>query len=401
MLQTIGGATFSTRLVVIDVATGESRSLLDDALLQGLSWTADGKTIVVSSGRGSMMSYPATYNLWAVPVDGTPSWQLTFGESSYQSPDIDAQGNLVTSRVRSRADVWKFPVTGDPADNVRRAEQITHQTGEIQTLTASPENDEVAFLSDNGGHANVWIANVADGDMRPLTQEFDPRVVVAVPLWSPKGNVVQFLSNRNSGSRDVTLWLINRDGSDTHDLGVVGAWACWSGDGQWLYYSVLDASAYRIRKVNVETRQVVNVRDDNAVGCAAAPDGSALYYAKLLADDTGAWDAEIHVATPENGPSKTIGRTSAARIPVEPANVQPYVSPDGRLLAMPLVDGSTTNLWSLSPATGEWRKLTDFGGKSVLIPRRIAWSKDSRSIFATVSELDADIVRLVGLRWEP
>ena len=47
-----------------------------------------------------------------------------------------------------------------------------------------------------------------------VTRETDPRVVVAVPVWSPQGDWINFLSNRNSNNSDVTLWLTRPDGSD-------------------------------------------------------------------------------------------------------------------------------------------------------------------------------------------
>ena len=65
---------------------------------------------------------------------------------------------------------------------------------------------------------------------------------------------------------------------------------------------------------------------------------------------------------------------------------------------MSLVDGSTTNLWALSTTSGEWRKLTDFATRNVSIARRIAWSKDGQHIYASVSDVDSDIVMLAGLR---
>jgi Tol biopolymer transport system component len=400
LLQTPGGADFSTNLVVIDVATGTDRLVMADIVLQGATWAPDGTRLVVSSAEGSTMSYPATFNLWAVPVDGGARSQLTFGEVSYQYPDVDAQGNLVASRVRSQSDVWKFPVTGDPAENARQGVRLTRQTGDVQTLTLSPDEREVAFLSDNGGHANVWIARVADGEMRPLTLETDPRVLVAVPYWSPQGNLINFLSNRSTRSSNVTLWVVNPDGSDPRDLGLEGAWGCWSGDGQWLYYSTLINGLYHIRKVRMSDRQVVDVREDDAVGCAVAPDGSALYYAKVLVQSTGIWDIEIRAARPETAPSVTLGRVSGSRVPVDAINIQTYVSPDGQWLATPLIDGSTTNLWALSTTTGEWRKLTDFGTRNVTIARRIAWSADGRFQYASVSDVDSDIVRLTGLTWQ-
>src|SRR5688572_9646572 len=91
--------------------------------------------------------------------------------------------------------------------------------------------------------------------MRPITREFDPRVVVAVPVWSPRGDWINFLTNRNSPTGDVTLWLVRRDGSDTRNLGIPGVWACWSGDGNWLYFSSQLDGEYHLRKVPIEGAQ--------------------------------------------------------------------------------------------------------------------------------------------------
>jgi serine/threonine protein kinase/Tol biopolymer transport system component len=398
-LRSLGGATFSTTLWIVNSSGGEPRRVTGDYYLQGYSWIPDGSGLIASSGHRSTMNYPALGDLWMFPINGGPPTQLTFGESAYEFPDLDARGNVVASRVRSQSDVWRFPVTGDPAANARNGVRITHQTGQVQTLTMSPDESEVAFLSDNGGHANVWVARVADGEMHPVTREFNPSVVLAVPFWSPRGDLINYLSNHNTGTADVSLWVVKADGSDPRDLGVIGAWVCWSADGQWLYHSRLEKDVYQIRKVRVEGGTPELVRDDNAVGCATAPDGSALYYAKILAGTTGAWDFEIRVARPENGPSALDGSVSGARIPSESVNVQLYPSPDGKWLATPLIDGTTVNLWALSSTGGGWRKLTDFAPDNVMIARRIAWSRDGKSIYASMSEVDSDIVMLSGVKW--
>ncbi len=361
--------------------------------------SVDGSALVVSSSRGSLNQYPPTYSLWELSLDGTRQTQLTFGESSYEFPDVGRESGIVVSRVRSQSDVWKFPTTFAPAENVRQAVRTTHQTGPVQTLTLSPDESEVAFLSDSGGHANVWVARVADGTMRPLTREFDPKVIVAVPYWSPRGDWINYLSNRNSPNGDVTLWLTRPDGSQARDLGIVGAWVCWSSDGQWMYYSTLGPSSVQlIRKVRVDGGEPVAVRDDNAIGCSVASDGSALYYARILRQAGGGWDFEVRAARPESGPSTVIGRVAASRVPATAVNFQVYLSTDGQSLATPLMDGSTTNLWTLSVKTGEWRRLTDFGTRNVMITRRIAWSRDGRHIYASVADVDSDIVMLAGLR---
>jgi len=174
-------------------------------------------------------------------------------------------------------------------------------------------------------------------------------------------------------------------------------WACWSGDGEWLYYSALENGVYQIRKRQISGPRVETVRTDDAIGCDVARDGSALYYARILAQSTGAWNLEIRVARPENGPSQLIGTVASARVPTTAINFHAFLSPDGAWLAMPLLDGATKHLWAVSTTTGEWRQLTDFGDRNVMIARRIAWSADGRYIYASVSDVDSDVVMLTGL----
>jgi len=122
-------------------------------------------------------------------------------------------------------------------------------------------------------------------------------------------------------------------------------------------------------------------------------------YCRVLTQATGAWDYEVRVARPENGPSTVIGRVAGARVPVADNNFQPYLSPDGKWLAAPLTDGATTNLWALPTVGGAWRQLTDFGSRNVLIVRRIAWSRDGRFLYTALSDVDSDIVMLSGFHW--
>src|SRR5262245_6986060 len=193
-----GGALFTSNLVIVDRASGDVQRLPGAFYYRGASWFHDGSAMIVSSSQGSTLSYPPTYNLWKLPLDGGPPLQLTFGESSYEFPDLGSAGGLVVGRVRAQSDVWKIPVNGTAVENAEGGVRITRQTGLVQTASLGPDESEIAFLSDNGGHANVWVARTADGEMRPVTRESDPRVVVAVPVWSPRGDLISYLTNRNS-----------------------------------------------------------------------------------------------------------------------------------------------------------------------------------------------------------
>jgi Tol biopolymer transport system component len=100
---------------------------------------------------------------------------------------------------------------------------------------------------------------------------------------------------------------------------------------------------------------------------------------------------EIHAASPEDAPSRVLVRIPARRAP-QWQIINPSLSPDGQSLAMPLTDGVTTNIWTLSTVNGQWRQVTDFGDRPIFIARRVSWSADGRGIIAAVGEGDADIV---------
>jgi len=125
--------------------------------------------------------------------------QLTFGEAGDENPDVDRDGRIVVSRKHMQFDIWKFPVDGDPAENVRRALRITHQTGQVQTPSLGPNDRELVYLSDNGGHGNLWIMKLATGETHQITYESGVNEVMGVPIWSPDGNFITFATTRPSG----------------------------------------------------------------------------------------------------------------------------------------------------------------------------------------------------------
>ena len=112
--------------------------------------------------------------------------------------------------------------------------RITRQTGVAQTPSVSPDDTEVVYLSDSGGHGNLWVAKTDGTSVRQLTFEQDPATSVGVPVWSPIGSEIAFILTK---SGTAAQWLINRDGSGLRRL-TTGVWAYWTPDGRWLYYMV-------------------------------------------------------------------------------------------------------------------------------------------------------------------
>lgn len=384
----------SSEIRVMDVDSGETRIILATSRTRGIAWLPDGSGLVYASSEGSALPYPPTYSLWTVNLDGTGKVQLSLadvGYASYVEPDVTLDGKLVASRVEMDSDVFGYPVHGSPHENVQNSKRVTRQTGQVQVPSVSPDGNEVAYLSDSGGHSNVWVARV-DGTEPPrqITFERDPSIVIAIPRWSPAGDRIVYL--RVPSLDDAELWLVDPEGTN-HELLVRSAvGATWSHDGEWLYF--VNTEGIRTpnpcsAKIHVRGGDPVPVRC-GAIGLQVTADGSAAYFSP-----SDFQFGEICKASPvETGPVECLRRDLQPRIPIWPHQYD--LSPDERWLATPLRDHDTTNVWLISTHDGSLRQVTDFGQRSTFIGRQVSWSADGNYIFAALLETDADIVLLEG-----
>jgi Tol biopolymer transport system component len=383
---------FDTRIELVDVAGGEPRTVVRAGWMRGHCWLPDGSGFAYSSSRGSTMPYPPTNNLRTVRRDGSRDRQLSFGDQSYFEPDVDTSGRLVAKRIRDLSDVWRFPITGSPADNVSQAARITRQSGQIQVPALSPDGREMVYISDNGGHSNLWVAAVDGSGAQQITFEHDPRVSVGVPSWAPVGDTILFLKVCGA---EFTLCLVNRDGGGFRAI-LKDAYApCWSPDGQWVYFT---RSSRKLERVEIASGAIATVRSSGAISPTLSREGGALFFIRPCEAQFGAiGESEVCRALPEDGPAQALARIANARVPLAPrlqANVQ--VSPDGRHLATVLMDGTTANIWLIPTDGSPMYAVTDFGDRSVSISRAISWAPDSQTIYAAVADTDADIVLLEG-----
>ena len=387
-------------ICVLDIASRRSRVILETGQNRGLAWLPDGTGLVYASADGSTLVYPPVFSLWQVDFDGSDAKRLPIGDAghaSYVHPDVMRDGRVAASRVQLQSDVYRFPVDGKtPLENTMAGERITWQTGQVQVPSVSPDGKRIAYLSNSGGHANVWVADVdveVDGGEAPrqITFEDDPTTVIGLPLWSPEDDLIVYY-RRERRKPSGELRLIAPDGTGDRFLVETNGGASWSHDGKWIY--CMEATPYssiveHTKKIRIDDGTVLPVREA-AAGVQVARDGKTGYFSPstLL-------QGEIWMASPlETGTPRALRSDLADRIPVWPHHY--HLSFDDRLLATPLMDEGTTNLWTISVEDGQLRQITDFGRRSTIIARQVSWSRDGKYIYAALLETDGDIVLVSG-----
>jgi Tol biopolymer transport system component len=386
------GDGFRSDVYVVAASRGSTPSQIthDEKVAKGLAWLPDGSGIVYASARASSFPYLPPLSLWEVRLDGRQR-QLTSAEASYEQPDLLGSGLLSVTRVRIRYDIWKYPF-GGAAASVERGEQITRQTGQVGTPSASPDGSFVAYLSDSGGHTNVWVTT-GERSARQLTFEDDPGVAIGLPAWSPTGQWIAYLSSKGNNGLDFGVWLVKPDASDNHNILPKGLSPTWSDDGKWIYY--VEASNRSIKRIAATGGAPELVRSEPARNVIGIHD-TTVYYMVDRALMDGRPEFEIRAAPIGDGRARVIKTIPVERVPAWQL-LNPALSPDGRWLAVPLTDGVTTNIWTISTLDGSMSQATDFGDRPIFIARRLSWSRDGRSILAAIGEGDADVVLLDGL----
>jgi eukaryotic-like serine/threonine-protein kinase len=190
-----------------DAATGGVAVTNDLALDWSPTWSPDGRFLYFSSTRGGTM------NLWRVPIDeasgrvlGDPQAMPTpsawSGEMSFSrdgSRFVYASLDYRSTIMRVPFDAAHGAITGAPSPLLRSNQPIRDQQ-------LSPDGKWLAFTT-SGVREDIFVASVDGSDYRRLT---DDPYRDRGPNWSPDGSHIAFYSDR-SGTYE--LWMIGADGS--------------------------------------------------------------------------------------------------------------------------------------------------------------------------------------------
>lgn len=162
------------------------------------------------------------------------------------------KGKVVFLSQRDGTNIWLYDLeTGDLT-------QLTNRPHTDWAPALSPDGERIAWHAKDPDSNNwdIWVMNVDGSDMVNLTNTGE--ALDMLPEWSPDGEQIVFVSNRDNVAGDNRdIYIMNADGSDVqrvaggpyHDIEPI-----WSPDGAYIAYaSDVGGDNYDLMLVELET----------------------------------------------------------------------------------------------------------------------------------------------------
>jgi len=240
------------------------------------SLSDDGK-LYYAVGQGDVVEGPEIQLVWATP-SGTnpvdPTWTFNRGSNPYQSWRLSPDGTTIALRqyTNSGYDIWlKRLDRGAPT-------RLSFSDAHERTPIWSPGGNRVTFLSDRNGNFDVW-EQAADGTGQAellLDLEED----IANVAWSPDGAwLLLETAGRNS---DILAYRPGEEGAPSPLIAGSAdeEWPTVSPDGRWIAYVSDESGQYEIyvRPFSDVGGGMWMVSTGPATAPRWAVDGGALFY---------------------------------------------------------------------------------------------------------------------------
>jgi len=374
------------------------------------SMSADGRTIVYTQNHELFVldvpngqPQPVPVRLAFDPSINRLEWVQVSNQADGFS--VDPEGKTVA--VDSRGEIFLVPV--DP--KVGEKTQVTSSAWRDRFQGFSPDGKLLAYVSDEGAHEELWVADLATGERRRLTGHDSYKD--SGFIWSPDSRRIAFMAANTLFEVDVASGRATELG---HHQNRGYNLSEYSPDGRWLVYtrSGLDENM-EVYLFEIASRNEVNVTQDpfRDMGGAITPDGSHLVFlsnrdggtthlfavslARLPEDPD---DPLVRARRPEAADTAAPGAararsgggaaTQAGPLTVHPEGIRErarqltsgenaagsfFLSADGRTVYYTSRDNDGPGLFSIPVAGGEARKVAA-GTFTNLQP-----TKDRRTLF--------------------
>jgi serine/threonine protein kinase/Tol biopolymer transport system component len=253
-------------IVIVDERTGAVSSLPARSSWAGLTWNADGKSLLFSwFGR-----------MGEVDLSGATNRRPAH-ESRYDILDITVRDKqMACVRWEFEHGIWSMELrrSGDLVVAGEKTQLIT-STSWDDTPQFSPDGKWIAFSSGRSGTPEIWVAGADGLNVRRLT--FFDGYYTGTPRWSPDGKQIVF-DARPPASRPSIYVVPASGGRPIRLTNVDGDVPSWSRDGRWIYFQ--SRAEDQIWKVPAAGGNAVPLTRGGGFEAFESADGRYLVYSK-------------------------------------------------------------------------------------------------------------------------
>jgi Tol biopolymer transport system component len=183
-------------LWLVSTATGNLRRVTDAHVNWDPAFTRDGRRLLWSSNRGG------NFEIWTADVDGSGPRQVTHDGGNAENPTATPDGQWIaySSGNPEKAGLWKIRPDGSDATQVVK--------GRVSLPDLSPDGRHVLYRVFSGKYPAVLkVVRLEDGQAEPFEIAVDARRRTTVTLgrarFTPDGKAIAFVGQDESGASGV------------------------------------------------------------------------------------------------------------------------------------------------------------------------------------------------------
>jgi dipeptidyl aminopeptidase/acylaminoacyl peptidase len=176
----------------------------------------------------------------------------------------------------------------------------------VHEFTWSPDGKSIAYVSTQSGQSEIWVVSSVGGPSKRVTSTTTQK---RQPHWSADGKWIAYVAIQPGGLGDIEL--VPADGGDSINLTASATDdrnPVWSANSHQIAFTATDRVRTRIFKIDIDSRMVVQIADENASNLKFSPDGKSLLYVSdpMLPNDDRRDNEDIFVMSLDDGASRLL-----------------------------------------------------------------------------------------------
>lgn len=222
-----------------------------------IAYSPDGSNIIYNSltGRGNQIMVQQIRPLKLKAVN------VYYNEGKSSAPFWAPDGNIFLTLHESErnSDIYKFSMPNNYASagnpQLQQLEKLTSDSSIETEPNISPDNKQMAYVSDKTGSPQIYILDLATGKSSRLSKSGSNNTT---PRWSPDGKFVAFTGIRGGASSIYRIDVASGQETRVTPSDIQAESPTWSPDGSLIafggrkgsgnskiYYSLVNGRAYQ------------------------------------------------------------------------------------------------------------------------------------------------------------